>query len=128
GQVGQKISLPYAVMRLGRDGLRAVCMTSSLCKMATREGPLRSLRVLAWRESLASALASQAVATARGSDPTTAYVLGLVHDFGKVVSLCVVEDAFPDPLAAADEAFFSSLMERHHCDVGFLAAEAWHLP
>lgn len=127
GAVGEKISVPYAVMRLGVQGVRAVCLTSSLAKVGLRPGPLIDMRRRLWRECLASALTCQAMAAFRGVSADDAYLLGLLHDFGKVVALSVVEGDVATSLPT-DTAFWSDIAERHHCDVGWIVTEAWRLP
>lgn len=129
GAVGEKISLPYAVMRLGVEGVRAVCLTSSLAQLALRDGPLLAMRRRVWRECLASALACEAMSASRGASSHDAYLLGMLHDYGKVVALSIVEDAVLAPSEArVDEPLWSDVAERHHCDVGWIVTDAWRLP
>lgn len=129
GAVGERISLPYAVMRLGTEGVRAVCLTTSLAKVAMRPGPLLPLRRNVWRECLASALACEAIGGRHGASSNDAYLIGLLHDYGKVVALTVVEDELRDDLAAGHEdPFWADVAERHHCDVGWIVTDSWCLP
>lgn len=127
GAVGEKISVPYAVMRLGAQGVRGVCLTSSLAKLGLRPGALLDMRRRLWRECIASALTCQAMASFRGVSADDAYLLGLLHDFGKVVALSVVEGEVATSLTT-DTVFWADIAERHHCDVGWIVTEAWRLP
>lgn len=135
GAVGEKISLPYAVMRLGTEGVRSVCLTSSLAKVALRDGPLLGMRRRVWRECIASALTCEAMSANYGASPNDAYLLGLLHDFGKVVAMGIVEDELlrerneaQPVIAAREDPFWVDVAERHHCDVGWIVTDAWRLP
>jgi HD-like signal output (HDOD) protein len=142
GAVGERISLPYAVMRLGTEGVRAVCLTSSLSGVALAPGPLLALRRRVWRECLASALVCEAMGARHGASPNDAYLLGLLHDFGKVVAMGIVEKelfrfsaraegSLTDAgrsAARGDDVFWADVAERHHCDVGWIVTDAWRLP
>jgi HD-like signal output (HDOD) protein len=127
GSVGERVSLPYSIMRLGAQGVRGVCLTSSLAKEAMRPGPLLSLRRAVWRECLASALCCQAIAGTDGVSPDDASLLGLMHDFGKIVALLAIE---PDVAVDAPPPipFWTEVAERHHYDAGWVVADAWRLP
>ncbi len=129
--VGEKVSLPYALMRLGREGVRAACFTSTLAKPALRPGPLLPLRSRVWRECIASALACQALAGSKAPEHD-AYLLGLLHDFGKILALGIVEGALAPgdagTFAGIGASFFADAAERHHCDLGWIVTDAWHLP
>ena len=127
-QVGEKVSLPYAILRLGRDGVRCVCLTASLARVALRAGPLQALRRRVWRECLASALACQATGMARGLSPDDAYLVGLLHDFGKIVALLAVESDHAQDACTGEETFWVEVMERHHCDAGWIMTDLWRLP
>lgn len=131
GTVGEKISLPYAVMRLGAEGVRSVCLTSSLAHVALGDGPLATLRKRVWRECIASALTCEAMSGSYGASPNDAYLLGLLHDFGKIVAMRIVEDELLRERSDArgdEDPFWAEVAERHHCDVGWIVTDAWHLP
>ncbi len=136
GAVGEKISLPYAVMRLGTEGVRSVCLTSSLAHIAMRQGPLLAMRRRVWRECIASALACEAMSASHSMSPNEAYLLGLLHDFGKIVAMGIVEDELfrerhdgaQASAASRDDPFWVDVAERHHCDVGWIVTDAWRLP
>jgi HD-like signal output (HDOD) protein len=132
GSVGEKISLPYAVMRLGTEGVRSVCLTSSLARVALRDGPLLSMRKRVWRECIASALACEAMSANHSMSAQDAYLLGLLHDFGKIVAMGIVEDELlrsrEAPTPAREDPFWVDVAERHHCDVGWIVTDAWRLP
>lgn len=115
-------------MRLGVQGVRGVCLMSSLAREALAPGPLLGLRRKVWRECLASALTCQAIAGFHGGVSTDeAWLLGLLHDFGKVVALTAIEPDV-DPHRAAVLPFWADVMERHHCDVGWIVTDKWRLP
>lgn len=127
GTLGERISLPYAVMRLGREGVRSVCLTASLARVALVPGPLQGLRRRVWRECLASALTCHALAQVRGLSADDAYLGGLLHDVGKIAALLAVEADHPHITGPSDEAFWLEVVERHHCDAGWIMTDRWLL-
>lgn len=128
GNAGERVSLPYALMRLGRDGVRCVTLTAVLAPVALRAGPLEPLRRHVWRECIASAVTCQAAAISRGLRADDAYLAGLMHDFGKIVALTAAEarTSLFQPSRGVD--YWMNAMERHHCDAGWVMTELWRLP
>jgi len=93
-------------------------------------GPLVSIRRLTWIEGLAGAALCQELARARGLRTEEAFVLGLLHDFGKIVASSALEALLEEgrfeggfPLEA-----WASVVERQHVAVGVATAAAWRLP
>ena len=127
GAVGEPISLPYAMMRVGTQAVRGLCLMSSLAREALRPGPLLPLRRQVWRECVASALTCQTIAGFPGVSTDDAWLLGLMHDFGKVVALRAIEPDL-DGNVAQRLRFWGEVMERHHCDVGWIVTDRWRLP
>ncbi len=127
GTPGERISLPYAVIRLGREGVRSVCLTASLARVALVAGPLQALRRRVWRECLASALTCHALAQVRGLSADDAYLGGLLHDVGKIAALLAVEADHPHITGPSDEEFWLEVVERHHCDAGWIMTDRWLL-
>jgi len=80
-----------------------------------------------WRECLASALTCHALAQVRALPADDAYLGGLLHDVGKVAALLAVEVDHPHITGPSDEAFWLEVVERHHCDAGWIMTDRWLL-
>lgn len=122
--------LTRAITRVGAKEVMRLALTSGLAAHAQAPGPLAALKRIIWIESLASAVLCQELASLRTLRQEEAYVLGLLHDFGKVIACSCIEAALekgglaaPRPLAAWGE-----LVERHHLVLGLQVAERWGLP
>lgn len=124
-------TIPAAVARLGARGVLKLAWASSTTAALTPSGPLVSLRQRAWREALVAAqvaqwLANPAVGLAP-HDAETAFVMGMLHDIGRLVVLNGLEDLFRQRRASApDDAW--ALIESLHVAAGALLVKAWKLP
>jgi len=122
--------LPRAITRVGAKEVMRLALTSGLASHAQAPGPLAQLKRIIWIESLASAVLCQELARLRGLRQEEAYVLGLLHDFGKLVACSCIESMLEKGgLAAARPlAMWSEVVERHHLRLGGQVAERWGLP
>jgi HD-like signal output (HDOD) protein len=121
-------STDAAVRRLGTTSLACIAFQATLGGVARAQGPLAALRREIWLESVVSAAVARAVAAARGISPDSAFLCGIVHDFGKVVALGFLEEALGSQHGEHDAAFLLSLAERHHVALGNALAFKWALP
>ncbi|MEO5732161.1 MAG: HDOD domain-containing protein [Rubrivivax sp.] len=131
GMSRQVTSLADATAILGLRTLRSVATAAGLA------GALSADRCAAfdfkafWRHSIAAALCAQKLARARGMDEDTAFVLGLLHDIGRLA----LASAFPQALgeAIAHQRAHDCLPQEaeqvvlgtDHAVVGALIAEHW---
>jgi putative nucleotidyltransferase with HDIG domain len=122
--------LLQAITRIGAAEVMRLLVASGLSTGVQAVGPLVSVRRLIWIEGLASAVLCQELARLRGLRTEEAFVLGLLHDFGKAVASSALEALLESgrfegrwPLEA-----WSALVERQHVAVGVATAEAWKLP
>ncbi|HUK66691.1 MAG TPA: HDOD domain-containing protein [Anaeromyxobacteraceae bacterium] len=127
-------TLAQAVTRVGSQQVLRLLLASSLAGHAQEAGTLALLRRQVWIESLASAAVCQELARLRGLKSEEAFVVGLLHDFGKVVACAGLELSFAKaknkalghlgwPLPAVAQA-----VERQHVHLGNLIASRWKLP
>jgi HD-like signal output (HDOD) protein len=122
-------SLPQALTRIGTDQVLRLALSSGVSPLAQRPGRLASLRRALWIESLAGAVICQELAFTRGLRADEAFVLGLLHDFGKVV-VCSCLEAVHErrgDVASQPAERWAALLERHHVAAGELLAERWSL-
>jgi len=122
--------LMQAVTRIGAQEVLRLLLASGLSSQAQSVGPLAPLRRLIWIEGLASAAVCQELALHRGQKAEEAFVVGLLHDFGKIVTTSALEilletiqvrGAFP--LEA-----WAGVVERQHVPIGLSLGERWNLP
>jgi putative nucleotidyltransferase with HDIG domain len=81
-------------------------------------------------ESLAGAVLCQELARLRGLRQEEAYLLGLLHDFGKVVACSCMESLLEKDGVGSERSLaeWARMVERHHVALGVRVAEAWELP
>ncbi len=123
-------SLTQALTRVGAREVMRLALASSLASHAHAPGPLAPVRRLIWLEGIASAVLCQELARLRHLDPEEAFVVGLLHDFGKIVAASCVETVagrgkhdLPWPVVE-----WAELLERLHVPLGVEMATRWHLP
>jgi HD-like signal output (HDOD) protein len=123
-----------AVVALGVQRLQALLLSACMVGLfRTQNGDVDTS--VFWEHSFACALVSQQFARRiRHEDPEKAYLSGLLHDLGLIMSLVL----FPSelhavfalcrerslPLEQAEQAIFGFT----HCDTGGVLAEEWELP
>jgi HD-like signal output (HDOD) protein len=122
--------LMRAITRVGAKEVMRLALTSGLAAHAQAPGPLAPLKRIVWIEGLASAVLCQELARLRALRQEEAYVLGLLHDFGKVVACSCIESALARSGLGASRslAAWAGVVERHHVALGLLVAERWGLP
>ncbi|HTN53565.1 MAG TPA: HDOD domain-containing protein [Anaeromyxobacter sp.] len=122
--------LLQAITRIGAAEVIRLLLASGLSTSAQAVGALVSVRRVIWIEGLVSAALCQELARLRGLRTEEAFVLGLLHDFGKIVATAALEALVEEgrlegswPLEA-----WTGLVERQHVAVGLAMAERWRLP
>lgn len=128
-------TIPGAVSRLGARGVLKLAWASAAAGTATAAGPLLSLRQRAWREALVAAHVAQWLAKPGPGqvapfDPETAYVVGMLHDIGRIVACSALEDLFalhPDADTRTAAGWWALIEDLHQAAGGALV-EAWQLP
>jgi len=123
--------LTQAITRIGVKELQRIALTSTLATHAFAAGGLSPLKREIWLQALSSAVICQELARLRhlGHDGT-AFVAGLLHDFGRMVAAARLESFLegarhlaPQPLET-----WSAVVERLHVPVGAAIALRWELP
>src|SRR5690606_18989598 len=79
-----------AVLRVGLRGLRSVLLSLSVRSVLFKTNELAPFAEEVWRQSQAVATNARALAVPLGLDPERIYVLGLLHDIGKVPLLDIL--------------------------------------
>jgi hypothetical protein len=83
-----------------------------------------------WLESLLAAVLSKRLAPSRSVNQDEAFLAGLVHDFGRVLTIGALEDLIAEGVSAEPQktSEWMGLIDKYHLEVGARAAEQWRLP
>ena len=122
-----------AVLNLGMRRMQDIATSCCLINLTPKDCPMDP--TVLWEHALGVALASRYFARAVGfPDPDKAYLAGLLHDFGVVMSLWVAPKEFAQafnraasghvPLMEAEQ----EMLGISHPEVGRLLGEKWHMP
>ena len=121
-----RVTTAEAVAHLGGKRLNKIALAQTLAKTALAPGPLFDVRRRLWRACLAGALVAEAIADDHGVAADVAFLAGLLHDFGRIIALALVEENVAD--ARPGDVAWLDVVDRHHCDLGQMLAESWSLP
>ncbi len=133
GRQQQVETVRGAVVSLGMQRMRDITTACCLVKLTPKECPLNP--TVFWEHALGVALTCRYFAREiRFPDPDKAYLAGLLHDFGVVMSFWVAPKEYTLAFAKAS-ADNIPLVEAEqqilgvtHTDVGRILAEKWHMP
>jgi HD-like signal output (HDOD) protein len=122
-----------AVLNLGMRRMQEIATSCCLINLTPKECPMDP--TVLWEHALGVALASRYFAGAVAfPDPDKAYLAGLLHDFGVVMSLWVAPKEFAQaftqavsgnvPLIEAEQ----EVLGISHTEIGRMLGEKWHMP
>lgn len=131
-------SVKQAVMIIGFDAVKNLVLSASVMGMFSGNKLDPEFQESFWRHSLATALAGRLSAKtirSRGQmDPDTAFSAGLLHDIGKLVIACFMQDEFLAirDLMEEDQSMSESAAELEvlgfsHEQIGAALAQFWNL-
>jgi len=123
-------TLTQAIIRVGAQEVLRLLLASCLASHAHAAGPLAPLRRMVWIEGLCGAALCQELARLRGLQQEEAFLVGLLHDFGKIVACASLEKLVE---RRGENARFpledwQALLDRHHVALGASLAARWQLP
>ncbi len=122
-------SMHDAIEGIGERALLGIARRVARCAGAAAAGPFATLRSVAWRGAISSAMVSRGLARARGLDAEAAWLCGLLHDVGRVVAIAAVEKLCAGARAAAGTAArCEGLVERWHVSLGLSTAARLRFP
>ena len=122
------VTLEGAIWKLGFDHLMRIVLASTLGAISRAAGPLAMLRRDQWRRSLLAAMFCRELAPRRGVSADVAYLAGLLHDFGSIVTLVCLESLGATGMPTLPEARWRALVEDLHVELGMIVAARWGLP
>jgi putative nucleotidyltransferase with HDIG domain len=124
-------SLHEAINRIGSNDLVRLAFAVGLGQEACKDGVLLDLRRTVWRQSVWSAFLCRELAGRWGLDPEPAFLCGLLHDFGRVVALALLEEILVGSgsggMRLSQQRCFQ-VVEAYHIELGMVMAEKWSLP
>ncbi|MFT4537958.1 MAG: HD-like signal output (HDOD) protein [Planctomycetota bacterium] len=119
-------TLHAAVMRIGMRGLRSLIYSVSIKGAILTNKSLAHYSEEVWRQSYSVGTIARKIAPLTREDPEKAFLLGLLHDLGKVVLLSLLGKG-----AERDSEITPSIVGRvfyqYHERVGGMVAEKWKL-
>ena len=119
-------TLRAAVMRIGTRGLRSLIYSVSIKGAILSNKSLDHYSEEVWRQSYSMGSIARAIAPILHEDPEKAFLLGLLHDLGKVVLLSLLGKG-----AERDSEITPSIVGRvfyqYHERVGEMVARKWKL-
>ncbi|HZO91370.1 MAG TPA: HDOD domain-containing protein [Chthonomonadaceae bacterium] len=136
GGHGQITTLQRALVQLGANTIRSICLTVAFQSALMNKPFSKRFRVVEfWKHSLAVASAAKVLAhIKRSPHAEEAFVAGLVHDIGKLaLALFLPIEAnriysLVELEKISDYEAEMQTLELTHQEIGLLAAERWSLP
>ena len=120
-------TLHQAVMRVGLRSLRGLIFSASMRGVLFKGRVLSDYAEEVWRQALSVAGVARAIARPLGHDPEQAYLLGLLHDIGKVALLSLLREEVRSGVDMAP-ALVGQVFHSLHEKSGAAMAAAWKLP
>lgn len=126
-------SIETAVVKLGIEGLRGVLSTAVMQPVIQRKSYYYSeFGHKLWAHSVCCAVACESIAKQRRLEPFKAYLLGLVHDMGKITIFSELSSQFQQNKsqdnAQPGYAAFAPLMQSTSESLSLTIARDWSLP
>lgn len=126
-------SIETAVVKLGIDGLRNVLSTAVMQPVIHRKSYYYSeFGHKLWTHSVCCAVACEVIAKRRALEPFKAYLLGLVHDIGKITIFSELSSQFrqnhTSDTSHPGYAAFAPLMQSTSESLSHTVANDWSLP
>lgn len=120
-----------AIVKLGIQGLRSVLSAAVMQPIIQRQSPYFSQTgQRLWLHSLNCAVACEVIAQSRKLDRYKAYLLGLVHDVGKITLFSELCKQFKlnETADAPGNSAFAPPMKKISTHLSYLIAKDWELP
>lgn len=119
-------TLREAIMRIGLRALRSMILSISMRAVLLRDKQLAHVAQELWRQAHSVSLVARALAGNLGMDRDRAFLIGLLHDIGKVALLETVRKEAGD--LEVRPALLGRIFYLHHERAGERLARAWQLP
>jgi HD-like signal output (HDOD) protein len=123
-------SLARAVNRLGVRSVSSLALAAGLGDTATQAGALFDVKYRVWRRSVTCALACQKLAPLRRLDDSEAFLVGLLHGFGRSVAVAALEKLLTTTRGTTPLKMHEwlAVAEEQRGGLALAVAERWQLP
>jgi putative nucleotidyltransferase with HDIG domain len=124
-------TLKGAVQRIGEKEIERLALAAGLAHELLKDGPLATVRRGIWHDAMTGAVVCEALARTRPHmAPDEAFLVGLLHDVGKMVAVGAIEHILTKHkgLGARSAEVWYSVVERFHVELGLVLAVRWALP
>jgi HD-like signal output (HDOD) protein len=123
-------TVPRAVNRLGARVVSTLAVAAGLGTSATQAGALFDVKYRVWRRSITTALACQKLAPLRALDANQAFLVGLIHGFGRSVAVAALEALLAKERAVTPLQLMQwlAVAEEQRAGLALAVAERWQLP
>ena len=119
-------TLHQAVMRVGVKTLRSMIFSVSMQGVVFRSGHLASFAEEVWRQAQSVGFVAREIAPCLQLEPERAFLIGLLHDVGKVALLEVLSKEARG-MNDVSPAVVGRVFRQFHEQTGYLLAHAWRL-
>jgi putative nucleotidyltransferase with HDIG domain len=120
-------TLHAAIVRIGLRSLRSMIFSVSMRGTILRSGPLSDYAEDVWRQAHSVATIARAIAPVISVDPEKAFLLGLLHDIGKISLLAMLSREVKDQRQCT-AALVGRVFQAYHQEAGAAMARKWRLP
>ncbi|MFH1129930.1 MAG: HDOD domain-containing protein [Pseudomonadota bacterium] len=124
------ISLEQAISRIGTEELVPLFMALGVRGENATSRSLSVVKHHVWRHAVFSGIFCRLLAPSRGVNADEALACGLLHDFGKAMTIACIEKTFrghTEVLGKHPEVWMD-VLERYHVEIGLVIAEKWGFP
>jgi putative nucleotidyltransferase with HDIG domain len=132
GRLKPAVTLHEAVGAVGTNMVVRIALADGLAAAVCTDGPLVALKDRYWRHAISGALLAAALAPGRALKADLVFVCALLHDFGKLLAVKLVEEILVSGdvpgTDIVEEDFWVDVVERYHTELGIVAAVKWALP
>jgi putative nucleotidyltransferase with HDIG domain len=121
-------TLREAVVRMGLRALRTMILSISMRQVLLRDKALANVAEEIWRQSHSVSMMARAIAPLLGADRERSFLIGLLHDIGKVALLETVRQEAQDSVNQVRPVLLGRVFYLMHERAGERLARSWKLP
>jgi len=123
-------TVPRAVNRLGARVVSSLALAVGLGGTTMQPSVLFEVKYRVWRRSVTAALACQKLGPLRKLDASEAFLVGLIHGFGRSVAVAALEHLLTQarPTSPLMVMQWLAIAEGERQTLALSVAERWHLP
>jgi HD-like signal output (HDOD) protein len=123
-------NINMALVRLGQNEIKNLMLAISLQAKIFKSKTFGALARSFWERAVGVAFASRVLAHALKADKDEAFLCGLMHNLGRMISLNIIESSrgHGEDEFRPSVPLVESIIEQYHQDIGQLIVEKWTLP